>query len=95
MFLLGYFLGIKTNLFYTKEILVDDVRNDYIIGARSESVLIQPNEKGELSSKLYVGPKLQIELEKIAPGLELTIDYGVLTFLSKPLFGCLIRYIQL
>jgi YidC/Oxa1 family membrane protein insertase len=83
------FSGNKTNLFYTKEILVDDVRNDYIIGARSESVLIQPNEKGELSSKLYVGPKLQIELEKIAPGLELTIDYGVLTFLSKPLFWLL------
>jgi len=83
------FSGNKTNLFYTKEILVDDVRNDYIIGARSEPVLIQPNEKGELSSKLYVGPKLQTELEKIAPGLELTIDYGVLTFLSKPLFWLL------
>jgi YidC/Oxa1 family membrane protein insertase len=52
-------------------------------------VLIQPNEKGELSSKLYVGPKLQTELEKISPGLELTIDYGVLTFLSKPLFWLL------
>ena len=83
------FSGNKTNLFYTKEILVDDVRNDYIIGARSEPVLIQPNEKGELSSKLYVGPKLQTELEKIAPGLELTIDYGVLTFLSTPLFWLL------
>ena len=83
------FSGNKTNLFYTKEILVDDVRNDYIIGARSEPVLIQPNEKGELSSKLYVGPKLQTELEKISPGLELTIDYGVLTFLSKPLFWLL------
>ena len=79
----------KTNLFYTKGILLDDDRNDYIIGALSEPVVIQPSEKGELNSKLYVGPKLQTELEKISTGLELTIDYGVLTFLSKPLFWLL------
>ena len=42
-----------------------------------------------LSNTLYVGPKIQQELEKIAPGLELTVDYGVLTFIAKPIFWLL------
>ena len=79
----------KTNLFYTKEIEKKDGPNNYIMGAISDPVVIQPSESGELNSKLYVGPKLQTELEKISTGLELTIDYGVLTFLSKPLFWLL------
>ena len=84
-----FFTKEQNNLFYTKEILLDDTRRDYIIGARSEAVLIQPKENGVLSSELYVGPKLQKELENISNGLELTIDYGVLTFISKPLFWLL------
>ena len=84
-----FFPKEQNNLFYTKEILLDDTRRDYIIGARSEAVLIQPKENGVLSSELYVGPKLQKELENISNGLELTIDYGVLTFISKPLFWLL------
>ncbi len=84
-----FFENNRNNLFYTKEINIDDSRSDYIIGARSDPVLVQPGEKGKLTSSLYVGPKLQKELEKIADGLELTIDYGVLTFISKPLFWLL------
>mgnify|MGYP001467542845 CR=1 FL=1 len=84
-----FFPRDENNLFYTKEILVDNSRSDYIIGARSEVTLIQPGESAVLKSNLYVGPKLQKELEKLAEGLELTIDYGVLTFISKPLFWLL------
>ena len=84
-----FFPKNENNLFYTKEILIDNSRSDYIIGARSEAALIQPGDSAKLLSSLYVGPKLQKELEKIADGLELTIDYGVLTFISKPLFWLL------
>ena len=42
-----------------------------------------------LSNTLFVGPKIQDDLEKIAPGLELTVDYGVLTFIAKPIFWAL------
>ena len=84
-----FFPKDENNLFYTKEIYLDDSRRDYIIGARSEAVLAQPSESVKLKSNLYVGPKLQKELEKLADGLELTIDYGVLTFISKPLFWLL------
>ncbi len=38
---------------------------------------------------LYAGPEEQKELEKIAPGLDLTIDYGWLTVIAVPLFWVL------
>ena len=38
---------------------------------------------------LYAGPEEQEKLEKIAPGLELTIDYGWLTIIAVPLFWLL------
>jgi YidC/Oxa1 family membrane protein insertase len=39
--------------------------------------------------RLYVGPKLQRTVGDIAPGLELTIDYGILTPIAEPLFWLL------
>lgn len=44
-----------------------------------------------LNNTLYVGPKIQQDLEQIAPGLELTVDYGVLTFIAKPIFWVLTK----
>jgi YidC/Oxa1 family membrane protein insertase len=38
---------------------------------------------------MFVGPKLQSEISNLAEGLDLTVDYGVLTFLSAPLFWIL------
>jgi len=40
-------------------------------------------------STWYVGPKLQKQLPQIAKGLDLTVDYGVFTAISKPLFWVL------
>ena len=42
---------------------------------------------------LYVGPQDQEALEKIAPGLELVVDYGVFTIIAKPMFAAL-KYFQ-
>lgn len=43
----------------------------------------------DFNSTWYVGPKLQKELPQIAKGLDLTVDYGVFTAISKPLFWVL------
>jgi len=64
----------------------------YTIGLRSENELVAPGNRAEFTSQLFVGPKLVNRLEEIAPGLELTVDYGVLTFLSKPLYWLLSFY---
>jgi len=64
----------------------------YTIGLRSENELVAPGNSAEFISQLFVGPKLVKRLEEITPGLELTVDYGVLTFLSKPLYWLLSFY---
>ncbi len=61
----------------------------YLIGSYSPSVTVNKGESITLGRQLYVGPKLQDQLEKIAPGLELTVDYGWLTIIAKPIFWLL------
>ena len=63
----------------------------YSIGNVSPALRVGPGERGELTGYLYIGPKLQSVLETLAEGLELTVDYGFLWFLAKPLFWCLER----
>ncbi|MCW8933524.1 MAG: membrane protein insertase YidC [Gammaproteobacteria bacterium] len=66
--------------------------NRYILGMRSPAVVANAQTPAHFKSQLVVGPKLQGRLETIAPGLELTVDYGVLTILAKPLFWLLKFY---
>ncbi|MDJ0778681.1 MAG: membrane protein insertase YidC [Gammaproteobacteria bacterium] len=64
----------------------------YTIGLRSQNRVVPAGGNTEFLSQLFVGPKLTQRLEEISPGLELTVDYGVLTFLSKPLYWLLSWY---
>ena len=66
-----------------------DIGDEYVIGLHSESLRVGAGESGQLHTRLWVGPKLQDELSQIADGLELTVDYGMFTFLAKPLFWLL------
>ncbi len=61
----------------------------YSIGSVSPTLRIAPGQQGELTGHVYIGPKQQSVLETLAEGLELTVDYGFLWFLAKPLFWCL------
>lgn len=70
------------NLFYTRAI-----DGDYTIGAVSQAITIEPGAQKEIGSSLYVGPEITSTLKEIAPGLDLTVDYGWLWFLSSLLFS--------
>lgn len=72
----------STNKFYTRS-----VNNDYTIGAVSQPITLQPNQEKTIGSKLYVGPEITSVLKSIAPSLDLTVDYGILWFLSSLLFS--------
>jgi len=61
----------------------------YLIGSYSPSVTVAAGESKTLKRQLYIGPKLQDQLEAIAEGLELTVDYGWLTVIAKPIFWLL------
>ncbi|MGE4499850.1 MAG: membrane protein insertase YidC [Hydrogenovibrio sp.] len=62
---------------------------DYVAGVVEPMVSVEPGQTGNLTSELYIGPIIQDNLEKIAPGLELTVDYGVLTIIAEPIFWVL------
>ena len=57
----------------------------YSVGVILPSQAVNPGQKALVGNTLYVGPA-QTDLDKIAPGLGLTVDYGWLTVLSAPLF---------
>ena len=62
----------------------------YVIGMKSANELqVASGEQKTISNRMFVGPKLQERLEEVATGLELTVDYGLLHFISKPLFWVL------
>jgi YidC/Oxa1 family membrane protein insertase len=50
---------------------------------------LAPGEQKTFTIPLYAGPQTQTVLEKTAPGLELTRDYGWLTPLAYPIFWTL------
>jgi len=75
----------ETNHFYSKS-LGDDL---YVLGMSSAEQTVAAGGKGDFKSQLYVGPKLQDHLAAVAPHLELTVDYGLLTFIAKPIFWLL------
>jgi YidC/Oxa1 family membrane protein insertase len=49
---------------------------------------IEPGKSGSISVPLYVGPA-QSNLDNVSPGLGLTVDYGFLTIIAKPIFWLL------
>lgn len=55
------------------------------IGVRLPNKTIADGQSAEIKSTLWVGPKLQNEMAAVAPNLDLTVDYGWLWFIAKPL----------
>lgn len=78
----------ELNLFYSRGVGTPS-RPEYIIGMRSEPLVINPGYADTFTTQFWVGPKLQDRLSEITHGLELTVDYGIFTFLAKPLFWLL------
>ena len=63
--------------------------NIYSVGVILPVPAIEPNASGSASVSLYAGPQEQDALKDIAPGLNLTVDYGWLTVVAAPLFWLL------
>lgn len=74
---------------YTTRVDTSGAAPRYVLSAVSPQQVVQAGETGEFQARFYAGPKLQGELEAIAPGLSLTVNYRIFTILSKPLFWLL------
>jgi len=75
-------LADSKNRFYTRT-----VDGSYAIGSVSQAINLKPGEQQTVGSQLYLGPETADVLKAIAPGLDLTIDYGWLWFISSLLFS--------
>jgi len=53
------------------------------------AVIIAPGGEHEFETTLFIGPKLQSQLQAVTKSLKLTVDYGWLTIISQPLFWLL------
>jgi YidC/Oxa1 family membrane protein insertase len=72
----------KTNREYFTRKLDGDL---YSVGVLLPEQVVNPGQRALMGTTLYAGPA-QSNLDDIAPGLGLTVDYGWLTVLSAPLF---------
>lgn len=68
--------------FYTRA-----VDQDYTIGQVSAPIVVAPQQPQTITTQLYLGPEVTDVLKGIAPGLDLTVDYGWLWFISQLLFS--------
>jgi YidC/Oxa1 family membrane protein insertase len=78
----------EENGFYTKA-LADD---HFVIGAYTPVLEVPAGGSKAFQAQLFAGPKLQRVLETTAPGLDLTVDYGALTIIAKPIFWLLEQF---
>ena len=77
--------GQQKNLYYTKSL--GDSR--FLTGTVTAEQNAAPGASTSFEQKLYLGPKLQTRLAGVAPGLELSVDYGKLTVIAQPIFWVL------
>ncbi|MEC8427220.1 MAG: membrane protein insertase YidC, partial [Pseudomonadota bacterium] len=61
----------------------------YLMGFTSPQVTVAAGTQGVIKAGFYAGPKDIYRLEDISPYLDLTVDYGWLWWVAKPLFHVL------
>ena len=63
----------------------------YLLRGIGPTLSVAPGASVTQDARLFIGPKLQGKLEQTAPGLELSIDYGIFTVIAQPLHWVLVR----
>ena len=66
--------------------------NEYTAGVIVPVGVVEPGGTARIAVPLYAGPEEQSKLASVAPGLDLTVDYGWLTVIGAPLFWLLSFY---
>jgi YidC/Oxa1 family membrane protein insertase len=61
----------------------------FLIGTYTAPATIAAGTSHAFNERVFVGPKLQDTLASVAPGLELAVDYGLLTIIAQPIYWLL------
>ncbi|MFZ5557010.1 MAG: membrane protein insertase YidC [Pseudomonadota bacterium] len=80
--------GDVTREFYARQLEKDL----YSVGVIVPVGTVEPGSEKRVSTRLYAGPQEQQTLAKLAPGLDLVVDYGWLTVIAVPLFWVLQKF---
>jgi YidC/Oxa1 family membrane protein insertase len=66
--------------------MVELAKNLFAMRSIEQTANIAPGQILSVPAKLWVGPQDQDALEAVAPGLDLVVDYGLLSIIAKPVF---------
>lgn len=85
-YFLSAWIAPVNEVFHFYSYAKDDI---YTLGMVGTPFQIQPGQQVTNQSKLYLGPEIMDRLKAAAPHLDLTVDYGILWFISMALFWLL------
>lgn len=85
-FLEHYFMTAWIPQSSNSKIYYKNLNGDVFEAGEYTSVTIAPNQSQDISSVLYSGPIIKDNLVSLAPNLEKTLDYGMLSFFSEIIF---------
>lgn len=77
---------------YQTNLLENDI---YSVGFVEPVLTVGAGEEKSIKTQLYAGPEITEDLGKLAPGLELAVDYGILWPICQPIFWLLKKAFQL
>ncbi|MEW9571643.1 membrane protein insertase YidC [Rhodanobacter sp. Si-c] len=79
----------ETAHYATDTVNPDSAHPRYLIRAVGPTLSVAPGQSVDAMARLYVGPNRQGHLDAVAPGLDLTIDYGMFKAIAVPMHGLL------
>ncbi|WP_158881138.1 membrane protein insertase YidC [Rhodanobacter sp. L36] len=77
--------GDQTVHYATETLNPDSAQPHYLIRAFGPTLNVAVGQSATSQARLYLGPNVQGTLDSIAPGLDLTIDYGMLKLIAVPM----------
>jgi YidC/Oxa1 family membrane protein insertase len=82
----------QTEQYVTQTINPDSAHPRYLIRTVGPALSVAPGQSLTSQSRLYVGPNKQGSMDAIAPGLDLTIDYGMFKVIAVPMHWVLSQF---
>ncbi len=63
--------------------------DEFLFKAAGPTTTVAPGSSGDAHHTVFIGPKLQAQLDQVHPRLDLVTDYGKLAVIAKPMFWLL------
>ena len=82
----------QTDHYTTTTLNPDSAHPRHLIRAVGPALSVAPGQSQSSEARLYIGPNVQGTLDAIAPGLDLTIDYGMFKAIAVPMHWVLSQF---